>query len=285
MNKYTSNVEDSRSNGLSLLENMANVDQRPIDLLNANEGSRSACLLLLSDNLEAVAFNYFFKNNDILTFRQFLYLSAKLRVMRQHIDPGKGYLITDLFTVLVSDNAELIEWYRQCNSMFYPDKANSDGDKDNPKNWMFYRYQSWLALNSRWDELGERCERVLAIKDEIKKDRSYLIDHRFYLALAKGDKAGMEKVLEEKSLPKNRRIRYEQESGITRDFIDSYATFFAKLAWYNGYEVEVENPWIPKDWLPIKPNDQYDDVWEFMKEFDIWQPFAEPWTKFSPKLR
>lgn len=285
MDKFPSNVKDSRSNGLSLLENMANVDQRPIDLLNANEGSRSACLLLLSDNLEAVAFNYLFKNNDILTFKQFLYLSAKLRVMRQHIDPGKGYLITDLFTVLVSDNAELIEWYRQCNSMFYPDKANSDGDKDNPKNWMFYRYQSWLALNARWDELGERCERVLAIKDEIKKDRAYLIDHYFYLALAKGDKAGMEKVLEEKSLPKNRRVRYEQESGITRDFIDSSATFFAKLAWYNGYEVEVENPWIPKDWLPIKPNDQYDDVWKFMKEFDIWQPFAEPWTKFSPRLR
>ena len=205
--------------------------------------------------------------------------------MRLHIFPGESYLVSDLFAVLVFDNSELIEWYRQCNSMYYPDKATSDGDKDSPKNWMFYRYQSWLALNSRWDELGERCERVLAIKDEIKKDRSYLIDHRFYLALAKGDKAGMEKVLEEKSLPKNRRIRYEQESGITRDFIDSYATFFAKLAWYNGYEVEVENPWIPKDWLPIKPNDQYDDVWEFMKEFDIWQPFAEPWTKFSPRLR
>ncbi|PWB19098.1 Imm49 family immunity protein [Comamonas sp. JNW] len=111
------------------------------------------------------------------------------------------------------------------------------------------------------------------------------MDHYFYLALAKGDKAGMEKVLEEKSLPKNRKVRYEQESAITRDFIDSYATFFAKLAWYNSYELKVENPWIPKDWLPIKPNDQYDDVWEFMKKFDIWQPFAEPWTKFSPRLR
>ncbi|WP_339559564.1 Imm49 family immunity protein [Comamonas sp. MYb396] len=254
-------------------------------LLNAKEGSRSGCLLTLSGNMEAIAFESYFKNVNIDGFKQYLYLCAKQRIMRQHIFPGEGYLVTDLFTVLVSDNAELIEWYRQCNSMFYPDKAISDGDKDNPKNWMFYRYQSWLALNSRWDELGERCERVLAIKDEIKKDRSYLIDHRFYLALAKGDKAGMENVLEEKSLPKNRRIRYEQESGITRDFIDSYATFFAKLAWYNGYEVEVENPWIPKDWLPIKPNDQYDDVWEFMKEFDIWQPFAEPWTKFSPRLR
>lgn len=285
MYKYTSIYEDGASNGLAHIKGLAILRENTVALLNAKEGSRSGCLLTLSGNMEAIALESYFKNVNIDGFKQYLYLCAKQRIMRQHIFPGEGYLVSDLFTVLVSDNAELIEWYRQCNSMYYPDKATSDGDKDNPKNWIFYRYQSWLALNSRWDELGERCERVLAIKDEIKKDRSYLIDHRFYLALAKGDKAGMEKVLEEKSLPKNRRIRYEQESGITRDFIDSYATFFAKLAWYNGYEVEVENPWIPKDWLPIKPNDQYDDVWEFMKEFDIWQPFAEPWTKFSPRLR
>ena len=28
------------------------------------------------------------------------------------------------------------------------------GDKDNPKSWLYFRYQAWLALNERWDELG-----------------------------------------------------------------------------------------------------------------------------------
>ncbi|MCY1554464.1 hypothetical protein D9M68_910380 [compost metagenome] len=62
----------------------------------------------------------------------------------------------------------------------------------------------------------------------------------------------------------------------------SYATLFAKLAWRKGYELDVDTPWIPKEWLPIRPNETYEDPWLFMKSFDIWQPFPEPWTQYSP---
>ncbi|RMX07837.1 hypothetical protein D8I35_01540 [Corticibacter populi] len=203
--------------------------------------------------------------------------------MQLHLKPQGAYLSEELLWPLISDNEEVIEWYRQHDAMYRATPSVTGGDKDDPKSWIYYRYQSWLALNGRWDELGERCERILAMQEQIKKDRSYLIDHRFYLALARGEQAAMEAVLLEKCAPKNRRVRFYQESGVTCQFIVSYATLFAKLAWCHGYELDLDTPWIPKEWLPIQPNEKYEDPWPFMQEFDIWQPFAEPWAAYSPQ--
>jgi len=224
----------------------------------------------------------YFRDNDMAGMKQWAYVSAKARIMWEH-ETLSDYLTEDLLSPLISDNEEVIDWYRQFGLPYELPKSVTGGDKDDPKNWMFYRYQSWLALNARWDELGERCERILAMQEQIKKDRSYLIDHRFYLALAKGDKAGMTAVLLEKVTPKERKTRQLQQSGITWDLIDSYATLFAKLAWRAGYELELDTPWIPQDWLPVKPLAKYEEPWPFMQSFDIWQPFAEPYAAYSPQ--
>lgn len=258
--------------------------ERAVNFLETGTGSRSGCLATVVRRSIASSMVAFFENCHVVDTKLYAHAAAKLAIMRQHLMPAASLLTEDLLWPLISDNEEVIDWYRQNEAMYHPEKPTIvGGDKDNPKSWMYYRYQSWLALNARWDELGERCERILAMQDEIKKDRAYLIDHRFYLALAKGDKAAMESVLLEKCLPKNRRARFEQQSGLTRYFIDSYATLFAKLAWRNGYELEVDTPWIPKEWLPIQPNASYEDPWPFMQSFDIWQPFPEPYTAYSPK--
>ena len=255
-----------------------------IEMLSSGAGSRSGCLRGIARNCQVRAMLAHYRDGNIQETKQWSYLSSKTGILLAHLEVGADYLTEDLLWPLLSDNEEVIDWYRQNQAMYHPEKPSIvGGDKDNPKSWMYYRYQSWLALNARWDELGERCERILAMQDEIKKDRAYLIDHRFYLALAKGDKAAMESVLLEKCLPKNRRARFEQQSGLTRYFIDSYATLFAKLAWRHGYELEIDTPWIPKDWLPVQPNASNEDPWPFMQSFDIWQPFPEPYTAYSPQ--
>lgn len=251
-------------------------------MLETGAGSRSGCLLTLSSDCLARAMLPYFRDNDVVALKRWSYLTAKAQIMWEH-ETLSDYLTEDLLSPLISDNEEVIEWYRQFSLPYELPKDVSGGDKNDPKNWMFYRYQSWLALNARWDELGERCERILAMQEQIKKDRSYLIDHRFYLALAKGDKAAMTAVLLEKVTPKERKTRQLQQSGITWDLIDSYATLFAKLAWRAGYELDLDTPWIPRDWLPVQPLEKYEEPWPFMQGFDIWQPFAEPYAEYSPK--
>jgi len=280
---YLADHSESVKCGVTLLAPQAVLLERAVDLLKKGEGSRSGCLLMLAPNATAISTYNHFQHADLCQSRQWAYIASKLEIMRAHLQPNEDYLVEQLLWPLLSDNEEVIDWYRQNEAMYHPENPSiAGGDKDNPKSWMYYRYQSWLALNAKWDELGERCERILAMQDEIKKDRSYLIDHRFYLALARGDRATMESVLREKCEPKNRKVRYDQESGLTNNFIVSYATLFAKLAWRNGYELDIDTPWIPKEWLPVRPNEKYEDPWPFMQSFDIWQPFPEPWTRYSP---
>lgn len=285
---YLKTYGDSKVHGLSHIQSFVGEDRierffNRIFLLNSGLGSRSGCLLNLSSDCAVRSMLAYFRDGDLRGMKQWAYASAKNRIMLAHLEPSEDYLTEELLWPLLSDNEEVIDWYRQHRAMYDLEKKVSGGDKDNPKNWMFYRYQSWLALNQRWDELGERCERILAMQDEIKKDRSYLIDHRFYLALAKGDKSGMEQVLLEKTTPIERKRRHDQESGLTHNFIVSYAVIFAKLAWRNGYQVEVDSPWVPKEWLPIQPLDHYEDPWPFMRDFDLWQPFEGDWAPWSPK--
>lgn len=261
---------------------MSTLRTSTIELLRAGQGSRDGCLGNLSSNTAAIATINYFRDHDLAAMKQWAYVSAKLRIMWHHMFTGEDYLSEDLLWPLISDNEDVIDWYRQHKRPYMLPKKVSGGDRDDPKSWMFYRYQSWLALNECWDELRQRCELILGMQDQIKKDRSYLIDHRFYLALANGDKAGMEAVLLEKVMPKQRKARHEQESGLTHNFIVSYATIFAKLAWRNGYELELDTPWIPRDWLPVNPLDKYEDPWPFMQSFDIFQPFEGELAQWSP---
>ncbi|MNY84556.1 hypothetical protein D3C78_07110 [compost metagenome] len=256
--------------------------QRQIELLAMKQGSREGCLSTMRAPLSSFALLSHFRDGSLSEMKQWSYLAAKIHSMALHESLAK-ILVVDLLWPLISDNEEIIDWYRQFDAPYWPDNPKITGrDKRNPKDWMYYRYQSWLALNQRWEELAERCERILFKQDEIKKDRMYLIDHRFYLALSRGDIPGMENVLTEMCQPRMLALRHKQESGLTNKFIASHATIFAKMAWRNGYEVNVDTPWIPKEWLPIKPNKSYEDPWPFMQKFDIWQPFKQPWTDRSP---
>jgi hypothetical protein len=259
--------------------------EREIEYLNLGSGSRAGCLRNLTSNVDSLSMISYFRDHNQPAMKQWAYVSAKLNIMLHHMSTGEDYLVYELLWPLISDNEEVIDWYRQHNRPYMLSKKVTGGDKDDPKNWMFYRYQSWLALNQQWDELRQRCELILGMQDQIKNDRSYLIDHRFYLALANGDKTGMEVVLAEKCKPKQRKARHDQESGLTHNFIVSYATLFAKLAWHSGYEVEVDTPWIPKDWLPVGPLVKYEEPWPFMQSFDIFQPFEGELAQWSPVRR
>ncbi|MEJ7137377.1 Imm49 family immunity protein [Amphibiibacter pelophylacis] len=281
------NYTESKARGLtSLLKRMTpeqlDVFEERNVLLATGQGSREGCLRTLSSDCKVRSMLAYFKEKNQRSLKQWAFLSAKARIALIH-ETREFYLFEDLLWPLISDNHEAIEWCRQFDLLYELPEKVTKFDKNDEKSWMFNQYQSWLALNARWDELGERSERILSMENQITKDRSGLIDHRFYLALAAGDSSAMKAVLLEMVTPAVRRKRYLQQSGITWDLIDSYATIFAKLAWRAGYELELDTPWIPKEWLPVNPLPNYDEPWPFMRDFDIWQPFCEPYAHLSPK--
>ncbi|WP_165392802.1 Imm49 family immunity protein [Corticibacter populi] len=188
--------------------------------------------------------------------------------------------VENLLWPLISDNQEVIDWYRD-NRRFY---ESADSEKKNQiLSHEFYRLQIWRALNGLFAELRVDCEKALSQSEKFSKMKPRLVILRFLHALSIGDKAEMTRILLEMYSRKLRSRSFAYESGITCQFIVSYATLLAKLAWRHGYELDLDTPWIPREWLPIQPNEKYEDPWPFMQEFDIWQPFAEPWAAYSPQ--
>lgn len=165
---------------------------------------------------------------------------------------------------LLSNHKPLIEWYSNLAHIF-------SQSADNPKSEQFFTKQFFIALRGDWKLLQERCEKVLADPPTSGRGKNYLIDHTFYLSLSQGDIDGMinaiSQLLETKTF--NRRQRMDLESGYTKDLIDTPATLYTKLAWYHGYQIQIESDYIPKEWLEMTPLENYQDEFEFMKKYSI----------------
>jgi hypothetical protein len=276
----TQTYEETRSAGIEHLLGQLQYDpSHAIELLNNGHGSRIGCLGNLASFAKAKSLLAWFGDGDLQVHKQWAYVEAKLHRMIFQIEPGEWFPAYKHLYALLSDHADLVNWYRQHTVSYFLEGESED--RDNPTQAAFHGYQALLALNGEWELLAQRCEQILAM--DIAKERKYLIDHRFYFALANGDKSGMESVLNELTSPKIARKRnFEQAFGLTERLIATHATIYAKIAWRHGHEILVDSPWVPKEWLPIQPLDHYEDPWDFMKNFDIYQPFEDGWAEWSP---
>lgn len=279
---YIKNHDESVAQGVAHVEGWSKYSiEKTLGLLSTGEGSRSGCLRNLILIAEATAICKLFQNHDVQLMKQWAYVAAKLRIMLEH-ETNEVIGIEYLLWPLVSDNEEVIDWHC-ANPMFY-ESLDDPQAKERINSHEFARLQVQRAMTRQWGALASDCERALAEPDAFSKTlRPRLVTFAFLLALARGDRATMQTILLDKCTPKQRSRSYQFESGLTNNFIVSYATLYAKLAWRSGYELDLDTPWIPKEWLPIQPLDKYEDPWPFMQSFDIWQPFAEPYAKYSPR--
>jgi len=279
---YIKKYDESVAQGIAHIEGWTKYAiEKPLALLMSGEGSRSGCLRNLTLITEATALHKLFQDHDLHAIKQWAYVAAKLHIMLLH-ETNEVIGIEHLLWPLVSDNEEVIDWHAS-NPMFY-ESLDDPKKKEQITSHEFARLQIWRALNRQWETLAVDCEKALAEPEAFSKHlRRGLVTFEFLLALARGDRATMQNILLDKCTPKQRSRSYQFESGLTNNFIVSYATLFAKLAWRSGYELELDTPWIPKEWLPVQPLPKYEDPWPFMKSFDIWQPFAEPYAKYSPQ--
>ncbi|WP_460752087.1 Imm49 family immunity protein, partial [Marinomonas epiphytica] len=96
------------------------------------------------------------------------------------------------------------------------------------------------------------------------------IDQQFYLALAKGDLHGMEAAIKELVSPRKMNHRKEWDSSaFMQGLVVPSALKYSKLAIRHGYELDIDSPNLPKEWLPVKPLERYEDEFDFMKAYSI----------------
>ncbi|WP_084217430.1 Imm49 family immunity protein [Xenophilus azovorans] len=237
---------------------------RPEVMIEEGRGSRQGCLYGLGSLHSARAIVAWFGDHDLDAFKHECYVAGKLMYIREKEANELSYTREqDYFELLMSDYAPLVDFYASLRS--FSERAWKS--INNPRDHLFRHYQMTLALSGEWELLARRAQEQLA--EQPKGMARFMVDQRFYLALARGDKAGMEAALAELTSPKMAKVRNNQmEFGFTHFFIGTHATMYAKIAWRAGYEVEVDTPYIPREWLPMKPLEKYEDPYPFMQAYD-----------------
>lgn len=249
--------------------------------IRTNTGSPYNCLFGLSDYFKAKALLAWYQDNDLYQFQQQAYSAAKVQRMYLQYTPDDWIGGYGHFMALASNSPTLIHWFSQCtgnNFRTYQKKIfrNNIGSPE------YHAFQAILALQGKWQLLGERAEYILA-NPPGKKMLKYQLDQRFYLALAKGDITSMEQILSEFTSPKVAKVRnFEQAFSLTEHLLSTFAFIYAKIAWLHGYQVQVDSPWLPMEWLPMTPLSEYKDEFDFIAEYEVFKPFTREYEHWSP---
>ncbi len=227
-----------------------------------NLGNPLACTLSLSGHAEASAMLAWFERRDLESMRQWCYVASLLkqrwrRSMVDRVQPANGTL--QLLLPLLSNNHSQIDWFANdetpYDARFVEDHKTHD----------FWAYQAIVAMRGEWARLIERCERVITDPPKTSAEQRYQIDHRFYLALARQDVAGMHNALLQITEPSAVRARSVDDSGYTANLISTAAVIYAKIASRHGYRVEVGSRYVPAEWLSIEPLRTYEAHYRFLE--------------------
>ena len=224
--------------------------------------------------------------------KQLAYTSAKLgrMVYLYRPDAGLAYGTYRMFTALLSDEPNILHWFTW---HVLPCLTGAKGrvpDYLQPGKLQFHAFNCHLALIGEFDWLAERTEQALADGVKLKAGKSYRFDYLFFKALVEGDKQAMEDNIHALLKGKVAHTR-NNEHGMAYQskVVSTWGVMLSKMAYRHGYELDIDSPWVPKEWLPVKPLAHYSEDIDFMSEFDVFTPFrAESWyfknaSDFSPK--
>jgi hypothetical protein len=263
--------------GLELANGRANDHEsisRTLDLIHNAKGSRWGCLANLTSFHCASMINCWFEKKDFFETKKTALVVSKIQRIRYQEFPADAAMPSySLLYPLISDNEPLIRWYAHNDRAFSgPANFNSVVDPkmaNNPKRVQYHWLSTMLAARGDWRAVEERSLRFL--KSKPGRVECTIHDHEFLLALSRGDKTGMTTALANMLKPEIYK-RYD-ELGVAAPYayglIDTYGVIFTKIAWRNGHEIEIDHPYIPMEWMPIRPLDVYEDPYDFMKGFDI----------------
>jgi hypothetical protein len=268
LQQYTSDQATVLNNLEISIRNIGGHDGIPrgAKLIAENQGSRQGCLQGLRSFHEYKSIHAWFSQQDIESLKRHAYIATKLfYIHSKEFEPRGMTRESEYFYALVSDHAPLIDWFMRL------EPTSPDGLKmiNNLDDHFYRHFQMTLALQGRWKDLTERAERFL--RDIPVKMKLFAVDQRFYLALAQGNIEGMREALIELTSPKGAKARNKVEAqsfAFPCAFIGCYATMYAKIAWRHGYALELDTPLIPREWLPTRPLEKYEDLYPFMREYD-----------------
>ncbi len=229
--------------------------------IEQGRGNPLACAGLLSSHALAMGMVSWFEVKSLELMKEWFSISGELNKYAFTLQSDVMnflFKVLEFMRPLVSDNERLIDWFCQFSDIRDAKRIESVTTPD------YIGYQIILAVKGEWELLAERCERMSANPPKGKTNR-FLLDNEFFLALATKNIGKMESVLTELVSPKLIKARADSESGYSEGLISTYGVIYAKIAWRHGFEVKVDTPYIPAEWLPVRPLQVYNAHYNFLR--------------------
>lgn len=201
----------------------------------------------------------FFVGNDIEGMKQNFYVACQLYIAsQQESEPGTEVFATyePFLYGLLSDSPDIYDWLAHAELK----------DREYVKKPHFFFRQLQLVLLCDDDALRESIA-IVAQKGGNRNKAMAQAEEDFFSLLLKRDKEGLQALIEEQA-----KIKSTQE--LEGQFLAGFAMIHAKLCWYRGIEVQIQNPLVPMALLPIEPLDSYDVEYDFLRPG--WTPPPPP---------
>lgn len=216
---------------------------------------RGSSLRTLVDLPHKKGIKSYFIDDDLRGLKQNFYVACKLLMAaEQEVEPcGDAFATYAPFLYgLLSDSPEIYDWLTHA-------ELKGKGDVKTPH---FQWHQFQLVLRCDDDALRETI--VLVARKGRKHDKALAqAGQDFFSLLLKQDKEGLQALIESQA-------KIKSENELEGQFLAGFAVVHAKLCWYRGIVVQIQNPLVPMALMPMAPLDAYDVEYDFLRP--EWQP-------------
>ncbi len=241
------------------LTNLLNAEERACPgqierLLHRRKTVRLGTVLYdLAGYARTRALHAYFIERDLEKCKQDFYLASKLAHASVGQDGGASFEVgSDIQISLLSDCAEIVKAVACVET---PDLVS---DRNNPLYSRFHVYMLQRAILGDDETVRAMIEKIA--KHGRKPLRTECAEGRdFFSLLLKGDKEGLEELIQEKH------AAIKGSGDVAEEFMSYRGTLEAKLCWYRGIPVQIDHPLVPMELMPIRPLAHYDNVYDFLE--------------------
>ncbi len=251
-----------------------------IALIRDPIGNLGGKLSILSSDLITRGLYSWFKEKNYVSGKKDFFCASRAFICSNKAYVEPTYSFDKVLFALLSDSEEIVTWLSQDVGALYREDQNRIW-RNTINDFRFHKFNFFLALQKKW-ELLERRSAYALDQGCTSKFAVVHTHYPFYLALARGDVSGMRNAVLEIISPKRLHKQNQSVSPLSRFYLSAWGTIFAKLAMRNGYDLEIDSPWIPRECLPIEPLMNYETPYDFLN-VDIFTPYEGWAAPFSPK--
>lgn len=209
--------------------------------------------------------------NNFEKLKQWFYVASLLRSESCKYTGGWNMWTPHAFIFpLLTDNEDLIKIYSSLTTVNDNDHHKSLVEAINyPREGRFNVLRFQAVLRQDWNKVNQMKE---IFHEKIKNPKNFeLWEMDFYTALQNKDANSAQQIIYEYLHPKiHKYLNQHLVEEFSGDIWSHHPVMFTKLAWINGLEIEIDNPLVPMELMPVKPLGHYDYHYDFLDP--NWKP-------------